>query len=208
MPTSAPAPSRALQRLVLFGATLVLVVPLLRGLSSGAIPPGPVRVVVVGSFLGAAVTGLLAFRRHLAHGAATRRTTELLRLFDDLSLLRPRAQAARALLAGAPANEVERKALVAVSLCLGELAQSVADGTPEGRRAVLAHPFVGAWLRAIAVTPIPVAFADSQRSSLQALCRDVGAARSRRDPLDEGSRALLERDAVMFRADEADVRIF
>lgn len=206
--SSSPTTPRALQRLLLFGATLLFVVPLLRGMSSGAIPPGPVRFVLVGSLVGAGVMGLLAMRRHLAHQAATRRTTELVRFFDDISLLRPRAQAARALLSGAPASEVERKALVAVSQFLGELARSVADGTPEGRRAVLAHPFLGAWLRAIAVTPIPVAFEEAQRSALQALFRDVGAARSRSEPLDDGSRALLERDAVMFRTDEADARIF
>jgi hypothetical protein len=207
MPAS-PTSARALQRLVLFGATIALVVPLMRGISSGAIPPGPVRFVLVSAFIGAGVMGLLAFRRHLAHNAATRRTTEMVRFFDDISLLRPRAQAARALLAGAPANDVERKALVAVSQFLGELAQSVADGTPDGRSAVLAHPFLGAWLRALAVTPIPVAFADAQRSALQTLFRDVGAARSRSESLDEGSRALLERDAVMFRTDDADARIF
>lgn len=199
---------RALQRFLLFGVTLLLVVPLMRGMSSGEIPPGPVRFVLVGALIGAGVMGLLALRRHLAQHAATRRTTEMVRFFDDISLLRPRAQAARALLAGAPANDVERKALVAVSQFLGELARSVADGTDDGRRAVLAHPFLGAWLRALAVTPIPVAFDDAQRSALQALFRDVGAARSRSEPLDEGSRALLERDAVMFRSDEADARIF
>lgn len=207
MPASPTSP-RALRRLLLFGATLLFVVPLLRGISSGAIPPGPVRFVLVGSLVGAALMGLLALRRHLANEAATRRTAELVRFFDDISLLRPRAQAARALLGGAPSSEVERKAMVAVSQFLGELARSVAEGTPDGRRAVLAHPFLGAWLRAIAVTPIPVAFDEAQRSALQALFRDVGAARSRSEPLDDGSRALLERDAVMFRTDEADARIF
>jgi hypothetical protein len=207
MPAS-PASSRALQRLVLFGATLLLVVPLLRGMTSGAIPPGPVRFVLVGALLGAGGMGLLALRRHLAGKAATRRTTELVRFFDDMSLLRPRAQAARALLAGTPGTDVEHQALVAVSQFLGTLARSVAEGTPEGRSTVLAHPFLGAWLRALAVTAIPVSFDDAQRTALQALFRDVGAARSRSEGLDEGSRALLERDAVMFRTDEADVRIF
>jgi hypothetical protein len=131
----------------------------------------------------------------------------MVRFFDDISLLRPRAQAARAMLAGAPSNDVERKAVVAVSQFLGEMARSVAEGTAEGKSAVLAHPIVGAWLRALAVTPIPVSFDGAQRSSLQQLFRDVGAARTRSEPLDEGSRALLERDAVMFRADEAE-RIF
>jgi hypothetical protein len=207
MPASSSRTSASFGRLLLFGVTLAVVVPVFRGLRSGAIPPGPIRVLLLASLLGAFVMGLLMLRRHLALKAATRRTTELVRFFDDLSLLRPRAQAARALLAGEPANEVERKALVAVSQFLGETARSVADGTLEGKSAVLAHPIMGAWLRALAVTPIPVAFDAAQRSALQALFRDVGAARTRSEPLDDGSRALLERDAVMFRTDEVE-RIF
>jgi hypothetical protein len=205
---SAPtAKSRTLTRVLLLSATLTVVVPVMRGMMTGAIPAGPVRLVLIGSLVGAAVMGLLALRRVNEQRAATRRTTEMVRFFDDISLLRPRAQAARAMLAGAPSNDVERKAVVAVSQFLGELARSVAEGTAEGKSAVLAHPIVGAWLRALAVTPIPVSFDGAQRSSLQQLFRDVGAARTRSEPLDEGSRALLERDAVMFRADEAE-RIF
>jgi hypothetical protein len=111
------------------------------------------------------------------------------------------------MLAGEPSNDVERRALVAVSHCLAELATSVADATPEGRSAVLAHPIVGAWLRALAVTPLALTFSAEQRSALQRLFVDVGASTNRREPLDEGSRALLERDAVLFRQEEAE-RIF
>jgi len=200
--------TRPLVRLLLFGTTLSVVVPVLKGMMSGAIPSGPIRVLLLAMLFGVVVLGVLMVRRSHALSAATRRTTELLRFFDDVSMLRPRAQAARALLAAAPANDVERRALTAVSQFLGEIATSVAAGTPDGRSAVLAHPIVGAWFRALAVSPIPVRFDAAQRTALSRLFVDVGAPRSRSEPLDEGSRALLERDAVMFRTEEADARIF
>jgi hypothetical protein len=180
----------------------------MKGLTSGAIPSGPIRVLLFSMLFGVVVLGVLLIRRRHALTAATRRTTELLRFFDDVSMLRPRAQAARALLASEPANDVERRALKAMTQCLAEIATSVVEGTPEGRSAVLAHPIVGAWYRALAVTPIPVSFDATQRKALSQLFMDVGAPRSRSEPLDEGSRALLERDAVMFRTEETNARIF
>jgi hypothetical protein len=200
--------TRPIVRMMLFGATLAVVVPIMRGMISGAIPSGPIRLLLLTTLFGVVALGVLTARRHHALKAATRRTTELLRFFDDISMLRPRAQAARALIAGAPANDLERRALTAVCQFLGELATSVVEGTPEGRSAVLAHPIVGAWYRALAVTPIPVSFDATQRKALSQLFVDVGAPRSRSEPLDEGSRALLERDAVMFRTEETDARIF
>lgn len=194
--------------MMLFGATLAVVVPIMKGLTSGAIPSGPIRFLLFAMLFGVVALIVLMVRRRHALSAATRRTTELLRFFDDVSMLRPRAQASRALLAAAPANDAERRALSAVSQFLAEIATSVAEGTPEGRSAVLAHPIAGAWYRAIAVTPIPVSFDASQRSALSKLFVDMGAPRSRSEPLDEGSRALLERDAVMFRTEETDARIF
>jgi hypothetical protein len=194
--------------MMLFGVTLAVVVPVMKGLTSGAIPSGPIRVLLFSMLFGVVVLGVLLIRRRHALTAATRRTTELLRFFDDVSMLRPRAQAARALLASEPANDVERRALKAMTQCLAEIATSVVEGTPEGRSAVLAHPIVGAWYRALAVTPIPVSFDATQRKALSQLFMDVGAPRSRSEPLDEGSRALLERDAVMFRTEETDARIF
>ncbi len=194
--------------MMLFGATLAVVVPIMKGMSSGAIPSGPIRFLLFTMLFGVVALAVLMVRRQHALSAATRRTTELLRFFDDVSMLRPRAQAARALLAAAPANDVERRALSAVSQFLAEIATSVAEGTPEGRSAALAHPIVGAWYRALAVTPIPVSFDASQRAALSKLFADMGASRSRSEPLDEGSRALLERDAVMFRTEETDARIF
>jgi len=200
--------SRPFFRFVLFSTTLSLVVAIMRGMTSGAIPSGPIRLLLVAMLFGVVVLGVLLLRRHHALSTATRRTTELLRFFDDISMLRPRAQAARALIAGTPANDLERRALSAVSQFLAEIATSVAEGTPEGRSAVLAHPIAGAWYRALAVTPIPVSFDAAQRSALSKLFVDMGAPRSRSEPLDEGSRALLERDAVMFRTEETDARIF
>ena len=193
---------------MLFAVTLAVVVPLFKAMSAGALPAGPVRLLLFVSLGGGVVLGAMTYRRHVVQRAGTRRTTELLRFFDDISMLRPRAQAARALLAAAPTNEAERKALVAVSQFLGELARSVHEGTPEGRSAVLAHPIVGAWLRALAVTPVPLSFPPAERAALQALFPQVGAAKSRSEQLDDGSRALLERDAVMFRTEEAEARIF
>lgn len=200
--------ARPFFRFVLFSTTLSLVVAILKGMTSGAIPSGPIRLLLFAMLFGVVALGVLLMRRHHTLSTATRRTTELLRFFDDVSMLRPRAQAARALLAAAPANEVERRALTAVSQFLAEIATSVAEGTPEGRSAALAHPIVGAWYRALAVTPIPVSFDAPQRKALSQLFVDMGASRSRSEPLDEGSRALLERDAVMFRTEETDARIF
>jgi len=200
--------SRPLVRLLLFGATLAVVVPIMHGMMSGAIPSGPIRLLLLTTLFGVVVLGVLTARRHHALQAATRRTTELLRFFDDISMLRPRAQAARALIAGTPANDLERRALAAVSQFLAEMATSVVDGTPDGRSAVLAHPIVGAWYRALAVTPMAVPFDANQRHALLQLFTDVGAPRSRTESLDDGSRALLERDAVMFRTTETDARIF
>jgi hypothetical protein len=194
--------------MMLFGATLAVVVPIMKGLTSGAIPSGPIRFLLFAMLFGVVAVIVLMVKRQHALSAATRRTTELLRFFDDVSMLRPRAQASRALLAGTPANDVERRALTAVSQFLAEIATSVAEGTPEGRSAVLAHPIVGAWYRSLAVTPIPVSFDAAQRKALSQLFLDMGAPRSRSEPLDEGSRALLERDAVMFRTEETDARIF
>ncbi len=208
MATSSDQRIRPLYRMLLLGATLMVAVPLMQAMATGALPAGPVRTVL---FLSLGAVALLAARgvqQRLARRAAARRVVELLNFFDDISLLRPRAQAARAVLAGEPANDAERRSLVAVSQCLAELACSVADGAPEGRSAVLAHPIVGAWLRALAVTPLPLTFNAEQRAALQALFVQVGAPANRREPLDDGSRALLERDAVLFRTEEAEERIF
>lgn len=194
--------------MIMFSATLAVVVPIMKGLSSGAIPSGPIRFLLFAMLFGVVALVVLMVRRRHALSAATRRTTELLRFFDDVSMLRPRAQAARALLASEPASDVERRALTAVSQFLAEIATSVAEGTPEGRSAVLAHPIAGAWYRALAVTPIPVRFDAAQRKALSQLFVDMGAPRVRSEPLDEGSRALIERDAVMFRTEETDARIF
>lgn len=199
--------SRLLYRMMLLGATLIVVVPLFRGMSNGAIPPGPIRTLLLVSLTASALLAARSIKQNLDKKAAARRVAELLNFFDDMSLLRPRAQAARAVLAGEPANETERKALVAVSQCLAELATSVSEGSPEGKSAVLAHPIVGAWLRALAVTSLPLTFNAEQRVALRKLFMAVGASSNRSDPLDEGSRALLERDAVLFRTEEAE-RIF
>ena len=199
--------TRPLYRMMLLGATLSIVVPLMQAMATGAIPAGPIRTMLLLSLGATALLAAHGGKQHLDRRAATRRVNELLNFFDDVSLLRPRAQAARAMLAGEAANEVERRALVAVSQCLAELATGVADATPEGRSAVLAHPIVGAWLRALAVTPITLAFNAEQRKALQSLFVAVGAPANRREPLDDGSRALLERDAVLFRSEEAE-RIF
>jgi len=199
--------SRLLYRMMLLGATLLIVVPLFQGLSNGAIPPGPVRTLLLVSLAAATLLAARSVKQTLDRKAAARRVLELLHFFDDISLLRPRAQAARAMLAGEPANETERRALVAVTQCLAELAMSVSEGSVEGRSSVLAHPVVGAWLRALAVTPLPLTFNAEQRVALQRLFVEVGASSNRREPLDDGSRALLERDAVSFRQEEAE-RIF
>ena len=199
--------TRPLYRMMLLGATLSIVVPLMQAMATGAIPAGPIRTVLLLSLGATAVLAAHSGKQHLDRRAARRRVTELLNFFDDVSLLRPRAQAARAMLAGEAASEVERRALVAVSQCLAELATGVAESTPEGRSAVMAHPIVGAWLRALAVTPISLAFNAEQRKALQSLFVAVGAPSNRREPLDEGSRALIERDAVLFRSEEAE-RIF
>lgn len=199
--------SRLLYRMMLLGATLIVVVPLLQGLSNGAIPPGPVRTLLLGSLAASALLAARSVKQTLDKKAAARRVTELLNFFDDMSMLRPRAQAARAILAAEPANETERRALVAVTQCLAELATSVSEGSPEGKSSVLAHPIVGAWLRALAVTSLPLAFSAEQRVALRKLFIAVGASSNRNEPLDDGSRALLERDAVLFRTEEAE-RIF
>jgi hypothetical protein len=201
------ARTKPIFRMLLLAGTLAVVVPLMQAMTTGALPAGPVRTLLLVSLAAAVFIGFSAVRKSLAVKASTRRVTEYLTFFDDISLLRPRSQAARAMLAGAPSNDLERRSLVAVSQCLAELASSVADGGPEGRSAVLAHPIVGAWLRALAVTPIPLSFDAAQRTALQALFVDVGAPQKQREPLDDGSRALLERDAVMFRSEEAE-RIF
>ncbi len=206
MPTASTR-TKPLYRMLLLGATLAVVVPLMQAMATGAIPAGPIRTLLLLALFGAAVMAALIAKQQLDKRAATRRVTELLNFFDDVSLLRPRAQAARAILATEPANDLERKALIAVSQCLAELATGVIEATPEGRSAVLAHPIVGAWFRALAATPLPLTFSAEQRRALQSLFVDVGVTPGRREPLDEGSRALLERDAVLFRADD-DVRIF
>lgn len=195
-------------RMLLLGATLAVVIPLMQGMATGALPSGPVRTLLLLSLVMAAALALRTVKRSLDQRAAVRRVTEFLHFFDDMSLLRPRAHAARAILAAECHSDVERRSLVAVTQCLGELARAVQDGGSEGRSALLAHAVVGAWLRALAVTPIPVSFDAPQREALQRLFKDVGAATNRREPLDEGSRALLERDAVMFRSEEAEARIF
>ncbi len=198
--------SRPLYRLLLLSATISVVLPLMQGMATGAIQ-GATRALLIASLLTVGFLGFRLMQQRVAQRASVRRVNELLRFFDDMSLLRARAQAARALLAGEPANEVERKALVAVSQCLAELARAVAESTAEGRSSVLAHPIVGAWLRALAVTPQALSYDEAQRAALKTLFVDVGAPSNRREPLDEGSRALLERDAVLFRAEEAE-RIF
>lgn len=198
--------TRPLLRMLLLSATIAVTLPLMQGMATGSIQ-GATRVILLGALGLFAALSVRLLRQRVAQKASVRRVKELLNFFDDISLLRPRAQAARAMLAGAPANDVEKRSLVAVTQCLAELAVGVAESAPEGRSHVLAHPLVGAWLRALAVTPQPLSFDASQRKALQALFVDVGAPVNRREPLDDGSRALLERDAVLFRADEAE-RIF
>jgi len=198
--------SRPIVRMLLLSATIAISLPLMQGMVTGAIQGGT-RVILLGALGLFALLAVRLLRQRLSQQASVRRVKELLNFFDDVSLLRPRAQAARAMLAGAPANEVEKRSLVAVTQCLAELAVGVAESTPEGRGYVLAHPIVGAWLRALAVTPQSLSFDAAQRTALQTLFVEVGAPSNRREPLDEGSRALLERDAVLFRADEAE-RIF
>lgn len=192
--------------MLLLSATIAITLPLMQGMVEGSIAGGT-RVILLGALGLSAVLGVRMLRQRLLQQASVRRVKELLNFFDDVSLLRPRAQAARAMLAGAPSNDVEQRSLVAVTQCLAELAVGVAESTPEGRRHVLAHPVVGAWMRALAVTPQSLSFDAAQRTALQTLFLDVGAPANRREPLDDGSRALLERDAVLFRADEAE-RIF
>lgn len=200
--------TKPIYRMLLLGATLAVVIPLMQAMVPGALPAGPIRTLLLLAMACAALLAARAGKRALDRRAAVRRVTEFLRFFDDMSLLRPRAHAARAMLAESCSNDVERRSLVAVSQCLGELARAVHDGGPEGRSSLLAHAVVGAWFRALAVTTIPLSFDAPQREALQQLFKDVGAATNRRDPLDEGSRALLERDAVMFRSEEAEARIF
>ncbi len=192
--------------MLLLSATIAITLPLMQGMVEGSIQGGT-RVILLGALGLFAVLAVRSLRQRLSQQASVRRVKELLNFFDDVSLLRPRAQAARAMLAGAPANEVEKRSLVAVTQCLAELAVGVAESTPEGRSYVMAHPVAGAWLRALAVTPQSLSFDTAQRAALQTLFVDVGAPSNRREPLDDGSRALLERDAVLFRADEAE-RIF
>jgi hypothetical protein len=206
--TATNARTKPIYRLLLLGATMAVVIPIMRGMSTGALPAGPVRTLLLLTLASATLLGIASFRQHLSKQAAARRVKEFLVFFDDMSLLRPRSQAARALLAGEPANDMERRSIVAVTQCLGEMACAVADGGPEGRSEVLAHPIVGAWLRALAVTPITLSFTEEQRTALKSLFVDVGASSNRREPLDDGSRALLERDAVLFRGEEAAARIF
>lgn len=201
------ARTKPIFRMLLLGGTLAIVIPLLQSMATGALPAGPLRTLLLLSLVFAAVLAFRVAASALKRRTAVRRATEYLGFFDDMSLLRPRSQAARAMLAGEPANDVERRSLMAVSQCLGEMALAVAEGGPEARSAVLAHPIVGAWFRALAVTPITLSFNAEQRAALQALFVSVGAAGSRRTPLDDGSRALIERDAVMFRGDNED-RIF
>ncbi len=198
--------SRPIVRMLLLSATIAITLPLMQGMVTGAIQGGT-RIIVLGALGLFAILGVRLLRKQLSQKASVRRVKELLSFFDDVSLLRPRAQAARAMLAGAPANEVEKRSLVAVTQCLAELAVGVAESTADGRSHVLAHPVVGAWLRALAVTPQSLSFDAAQRNALQSLFIDVGAPSNRRESLDEGSRALLERDAVLFRADDAE-RIF
>lgn len=204
--TTTESRSRPLLRMLLLSATIAITLPLMQGMVTGSIQGGT-RVILLGALGLFAVLAVRLLRQRLSQQASVRRVKELLNFFDDVSLLRPRAQAARAMLAGAPANDVEKKSLVAVTQCLAELAVGVSESTPEGRSHVLAHPVVGAWLRALAVTPQSLSFDAAQRTALQSLFVDVGAPSNRREPLDEGSRALLERDAVLFRVDEAE-RIF
>jgi hypothetical protein len=201
------ARTKPIYRMLLLGGTLAVVIPLLQAMATGALPAGPVRTLLLLSLAAAAWLAFRATAKGLKRRTAVRRAKEYLTFFDDISLLRPRSQAARAMLAGEAANDVERRSLVAVSQCLGEMASAVAEGGPDARSAVLAHPIVGAWFRALAVTPITLSFNAEQRTALQAVFVDVGAASNRREPLDGGSRALIERDAVLFRGEEAE-RIF
>ncbi len=194
-------------RMLLLGATLAVVIPLLQAMVTGALPSGPIRTLLLLSLGVAALLAVRSIKQAVDKRGAVKRVTEYLNFFDDVSLLRPRAQAARAMLAGEASSDLERRSLVAVTQCLGELACAVQDGGPEGRGALLAHSIVGAWFRALAVTPIPLSFDEAQRAALKAVFVDVGAPVNRRDALDEGSRALLERDAVLFRGETAE-RIF
>lgn len=198
--------SRSLFRMLLLSATIAATLPLMQGMATGAIQ-GVTRVLLLGSIALAAMLAMRILKQRLKQKASVRRVKELLNFFDDVSLLRPRAQAARAMLAGEPSSDLERRSLVAVTQCLAEMAVAVSESTSAGRGHVLAHPVAGAWLRALAVTPQALSFSAQQRSALQSLFSEVGAPVNRREPLDDGSRALLERDAVLFRADDSE-RIF
>ena len=118
------ARTKPIFRMLLLGATLAVVIPLVQAMATGTLPAG------TGAHAAAALAAArrLAWpsgprAKSLARRAAVRRATEYVNFFDDLSLLRPRAQAARAMLAGEPANDVERRSVVAVSQCLAEMAR-------------------------------------------------------------------------------------
>jgi hypothetical protein len=199
---------RPILRLLLLSTSVSVVVAVIQMVRSSGLSTGMGALVLVVMLGAVAFVGARLIGGRMRQRAAVRRVEELLRFFDDLSLLRPRAEAARALLAGAPSNDTERRALHAVSQWLGTLAEAVRDAPPEGRSTVFAHPLVGAWMRALAVTTITLPLDAAQRAALAPLQRDLGAAADRRDGLDAGSRALLERDAVLFRPEEAAERVF